>query len=165
MSAVAAIAIVAVFVGAAPNQRVAYRGQPFADAIAAEAPQARTILIASTEVAHPFPLVNENDLVWASRFSSLWLSPYVATKLDDEGGPGDDIARFDLDATVSDLIAFQPDIVFVDEAATRPHYRGAPLDYVEFWNKDSRFRAFWRVYEKRGMAGDFGVYVRGEPPP
>lgn len=161
--AAAAFAILAVFAGAWP-QSPAYSGQLFEEAIAAEAPNGRTIFIASNAKADPFPLVNENGFIWASRFSSLWLSPYVATKLDEEGGPGDDIARFELDATVTDLIDFQPDIVFVDEAPERPYYRGAPLDYLSFWGNDGRFFGFWKNYERRGTAGDFAVYVRKKEP-
>jgi hypothetical protein len=159
-----AVLILAVFAGALPSQYPRYDGRPFEEAIASEAPDAHTVFIASTEVANSFPLVNETGLVWASRFPSLWLSPYVATKLNDEGGPDDDIARFVLDATVSDLIDFEPDVVFVNQAAERSWYRGAPLDYLAFWDKDSRFRRFWRSYEPRSAVGDFGVYVRSAAP-
>lgn len=160
----AGAAILAILVGAWSNQVVPYRGHGFADAIAAEGPDARVVLIASTDVADAFPLINETGLVWASRFPSLWLSPYVATKLDDEGGPNDDIARFMLKANVDDLIEYEPGIVFIDEAAERPWYRGKPLDYLDFWDKDGRFFAFWKRYERRGDVGDFAVYVRTAPP-
>jgi len=156
----AAVAILAVFAGVWSNQLAPYRGHLFEEAIAAQAPQARSILIASTEVADSFPLVNETGLVWASRFPSLWLSPHVAAKLDDEGGPADDIGRFALDAMVGDLIAFAPDIVFVDEADERAWYRSRPLDYLDFWENDPRFLRFWKAYERRGSTGGFGIYVR-----
>jgi len=156
----AAISMLAVFVGVSPNQVTPYRGQLLAEAISTEAPDARTILVASADVGHGFPLINETGLVWASRFPALWLSPYVATKLDDEGGPNDDIARFALEVTVDDLIAFEPDVVFVDEAPERPHYDEAPLDYLAFWEHDPRFFRFWKSYQRRGTAGDFAVYVR-----
>jgi hypothetical protein len=94
----------------------------------------------------------------------LWLSPYVATKLDDQGGPDDDIARFFLKATIDDLMAFEPDIVFVNQVPERPHYRGSPLDFLAFWDNDPRFRRFWRSYEQRSAVGDFGVYVRAATP-
>jgi uncharacterized membrane protein len=156
----AGIAILAVFAGAWFNQSPAYSGRLLEQAIAAEAPSARTVFIASADVADSFPLVNETGLVWASRFPAQWLSPYVATKLDDRGGPDDDIARFALDATVGDLVGFEPDIVIIDEAPERPRYKTAPLDYVAFWQHDPRFRRFWQSYERRGTAGYFGIYVR-----
>jgi hypothetical protein len=156
----AGVAIMAVLAGAGSNQIVTYRGHAFAESIAAEAPGARSVFIASSDVGQAFPLINETGLAWASRFPSLWLSPYVATKLDDEGGPNDDIARFMLKANVDDLIEYEPEIVFVDEAAERPWYRGKPLDYLDFWDNDGRFFAFWKRYERRGDVGDFAVYVR-----
>jgi len=156
----AGAAILAVFAMVCSNQTTPYGGRLFEEAIAVEAPQARSILIASTDVADAFPLVNQTGLVWASRFPSLWLSPYIAAKLDDEGGPADDIGRFALDAFVSDLIAFSPDIVFIDEAAERPWYRAPPLNYLDFWDHDGRFFGFWKAYERRGSTGDYGVYVR-----
>jgi len=162
---VSAAAIVVVLVSALSNQFVRYQGHPFEEAIMAEAPDARIVFIASTNVADSFPLVTENRLVWASRFPSLWFSPYVATKLDDKSGPSDDIARFVLDATISDLVEFKPDIVFVDQAPTRPAYREAPLDYLVFWDADPRFRGFWKSYEQRGSIGDFGIFVRTVPSP
>lgn len=165
VAAGAAVAISAVFASVWTVQVAPYSGRIFEEAISAEAPGARTILIASAESAHSFPLVNDKELIWASRFPSLWLSVHVANKLDEDGAPIDDIARFELETTVSDLIDFQPDIVFVNEAPERPRYTGAPLDYVRFWNNDIRFQRFWRAYERRGMAGEFGVYVRVDPPP
>lgn len=160
----AAVSILAVFVVAWTNQVTPYRGRLLEEAISSEAPDARTIFIASAEVGDAFPLVNETGFVWGSRFPALWLSPYVATKLDDEGGPDDDIARFMLEATVSDLIDFEPDIVLVDEAAERAWYRGPPLDYLAFWDHDPRFRRLWRDYVRRGTASDFGIYVRATGP-
>ncbi len=160
----AAMAILAVFVGASAHQSVPYRGTPFEDVIAAEAPDAKAIFIASTDIADSFPLVSESGLVWASRFPSLWFSPHIATKLDDDGRAIDDIARFVLGATIDDLIDFRPDVVFVDQASERSWYREEPLDYLVFWDTDPRFESFWKGYERRGATGDFGVYVRAAVP-
>jgi hypothetical protein len=158
------MAILAVFVGASARQSVPYRGAPFESVIAAQAPDAQAVFIASTDVADSFPLVSESGLIWASRFPSLWFSPHIATKLDDEGRAIDDIARFVLEATIDDLIDFQPDVVFVDQAAERSWYREEPLDYLGFWDTDPRFESFWKGYERRGATGDFGVYVRAAAP-
>ncbi len=155
-----AIAVAIVLLTAGSKQSVEYRGQVFEEAIAAEAPGARSIFIASTSVFHAFPLVEEKRLVWASRFPAQWLAPYVATTLDANGGPGDSVGDLALKATVSDLISFAPDIVFVDENPEQLHFRGPPLDYIDFWSSDARFQNFWQSYEKRGVAGGFGVYVR-----
>jgi hypothetical protein len=163
MAAASAIAVAAVLVAAASTQFVEYRGGPFERAIAAEAPKARSIFIASTSNSHPFPLVEEQGLIWASRFPSQWFLPFTATTLDESGVPVDGVGQLALEATVSDLIAFAPDIVFIDERPERPDFRGEPLDYVDFWNKDVRFPIPWKAYERRGDADGFAVYVRREP--
>ena len=100
----AAMAILVVFADIWSAQFVPYHGRLFERAIATEAPEARSVFIASADVSHPFPLVEENGLIWASRFSSQWLAPHVATKLDEDGGPADDIGRRLLKSTVDDLM-------------------------------------------------------------
>jgi hypothetical protein len=154
------IGVATVFLATALVQFVHYRGVPFERSIAAEAPEARSVFIASTSVYFGFPMVEEKGLDWASRFPLQWLAPYVATTLDEGGAPSDDVGRYALEAMVSDLRDFAPDIVFVNESPDQLHYRGRPLDYVAFWNHDPRFAALWSVYEERGLAGDFRVYVR-----
>jgi hypothetical protein len=162
LAAGSAIGVAAVLVAAASMQFVEYRGGPFERAIAAEAPKARSIFIASTSNSHPFPLVEEQGFIWASRFPSQWFLPFTATTLDESGVPVDGVGQLALEATVSDLIEFAPDIVFIDERPERPDFRGDPLDYVVFWNKDVRFPRAWRAYDRRGDADGFGIYVRRE---
>ena len=163
VAAASTIAVAAVFAAAAAKQFVPYRGEPFERAIAAEAPKARTIFIASTSSSHPFPLVEEQGFVWASRFPSQWLAPFAAMTRDETGAPNDSVGRFALDATVDDFIAFAPDIVFIDESPERPHFKGKPLDYVLFWSTDGRFARAWKGYERRGDTAGFGVYVKSDP--
>lgn len=156
----AAIAILAAFAGFSPLQIAPHRGEIFERAIAREAPEARTIFIASTRRSDAFPLVLDHGLLLASRYPSQWFSPFLAAKLDADGRPDDYLARQILASVVSDLVEFQPDIVFVDEDTTRTDRRRAPLDYVAFWGNDERFRGFWKAYEKRGGVATFSVYVR-----
>jgi hypothetical protein len=157
---VSVLAVLGVFVIAAVPQSSIYRGGPFEQAIAVEAPQARTIFIASTDVRHPFPLVEEKGLIWASRYPAQWFAPFIARTLGKDGAPGGSISREALEATVSDLLTFAPDIVFIDENPDQPYFSGPPLDYLEFWGQDGRFYSFWKGYEKRGEVDGFGVFVR-----
>jgi hypothetical protein len=141
-------------------QSMAYRGGPFEQAIEAEAPEAKSIFIASTAVQHPFPLVEEKGLAWASRYPAQWFAPHIAKTLGADGAPGDHLSRGALEATISDLVRFVPDILFVDVGPSRSHFSGPPLDYLAFWEKDERFRSFWEGYEKRGEVEGFSVFVR-----
>jgi hypothetical protein len=145
------------------NQWRVYPTTRFEDGIARFAPDARSVLIASTNVYNGFPLVEERGLTWASRFPAFWLAPYVAATLGPDGGPANDLSRYALQATVDDLAAYRPDVVFVNEAPEQSYYRGEPLDFVRFWGHDPRFAALWQDYEKRGDAEGYAIYVRRMP--
>jgi hypothetical protein len=151
---------VVVFAVAGAPQSNVYRGEGFEQAIAAEAPQAKTIFIASTDVRHPFPLVEEKGLIWASRYPAQWFAPFIARTLGQDGAPGGIISRDALEATVGDLIAFAPDILFIDENPNPRYFSGRRLDYLDFWGNDTRFSRFLELYERRRAVDGFGVYVR-----
>lgn len=155
----ATLVALAVLVSVWSASPTTYQGEKFERAIAAEAPEARSIFIASAEASQAFPLVEENGLIWASRFPSQWFAPHTSTKLNEEGGPNDDIGEYALLATLKDFTTFVPDIVFINENPVRPYFVGPPLDYLHFWGSEIKFRIFWRQYEKRGVVDGFGVYV------
>ena len=162
-AATAALAIVVVFAGIWSVQFIPYHGRLLARAITAEAPNARSIFIASADISHSFPLVEGTGLIWASRYSSQWLAPYVANNLDEDGGPADDIGRTVIKSTYDDLKRFAPEIVFVNENPVRPRFTGPPLDHVKLWETNERFKFFWRnKYRRRGVVDGFGVYVLKE---
>lgn len=162
-AAAAALAILVVFAGTLSVQTVPYQGRSLERAIIAEAPKARSFFIASVDISHSFPLVEETGLIWASRYSSQWLAPYVANNLDEDGGPADDIGRTVIKSTYDDLKAFAPEIVFVNENPVRPRFTGPPLDHVKLWETDERLKFFWRnKYRRRGVVDGFGVYVLKE---
>jgi hypothetical protein len=159
-AALSAAGVIVVITGVATAQMAPYRGTVFEAAIAREAPAARSVFIASTNVFHPFPLVEEKGLLWASRFPAQWLAPYAAATLGPDGGPSDAIGRFALSAAVDDLVAFKPDIVFIDEGAEQSYFRDKPIDWLGFYGKDPCFGGLWAGYERRPDAGRFAVYVR-----
>ena len=127
--------------------------------IAQYAPEARSIFIASTQVSHGFPFTLNRNLVWASRFPTLWLTPYVASKWQTGTLPSDDIVAHALDWTVSDLVTVHPDIVFIDENSEQLHVPGGRFDYLKFWANDPRFELFWAGYERRASMNGFTVYT------
>ncbi len=95
--------------------------------IARYAPEARSIFIASTQVSHGFPFTLNRNLTWASRFPTQWLTPYVASKWQAGTFPSDDVVARALDWTVTDLVAFHPDIVFIDESRSSSMCQAAVL--------------------------------------
>jgi hypothetical protein len=139
------------------------RGQQFVAAISQHRPDAKSFFIASTNVFNGFPLAVRKDLVWASRFPALWLIPYVADRWRDGPLPDDPIIAYTLDALVTDLLKFHPDVVFINQSSTQDYIRGGTFDYLKFMHQDPRFAAIWTTYELRGQAGKFAVYVAKSP--
>jgi hypothetical protein len=145
------------------SQTYVSRGPAFSAAIAQYRPDARSVFIASTNVSNGFPLAVQENLVWASRFPALWLVPYVADRWRDGPLPGDPVIAYALDALVTDLQKFHPDVIFINQSSTQDYIRGGTFDYLKFMNQDPRFAAIWNTYELRGQVGKFAVYVAKSP--
>jgi hypothetical protein len=131
---------------------------PFIAGIEMSAPQAKSIFIASTRLSHGFPLVEERNLQWTSRLPTQWLAPYVASRWQDGPLPDDKIIEMALEVTVTDLIAGEPDLIFVDTDPDQAYVPGGRFDYVKFWSNDPRFQSFWQGYEKHTGQNLFDVY-------
>jgi hypothetical protein len=133
---------------------------PFVAGINQFAPEASAIYIASTRVGHAFPLVENLRLKWTSRYPTQWVVPYVASKWTSGPLPQDALVRQTLTNNVSDLLAGQPDIIFIEESMKQMYVPGGHFDYVAFWSNDERFSPFWQKYERRGNILTFAVYTK-----
>lgn len=140
-----------------------YHGPSFATAISQYRPGAKSFLIASTNVYNGFPLAVRENLIWGSRFPTFWLVPYVSDRWHDGPLPDDPVIDYALNATVTDLQKFRPEVVFIDRGSAQDYIKGGTFDYLKFMGKDSRFAAVWSNYELRGQAGKFAVYVAKTP--
>jgi hypothetical protein len=118
-------------------------------------PDARSFFIASTNVSSAFPLAIERQLQWTSRFPTQWLAPHVA-----EHGWNTPIAEMARRLVVDDLIEGRPDIVIIDTRPKQSYFKGAPLDFLAFWNTDPRFGPLWSEYRRVGNHFGFEVWVR-----
>lgn len=127
--------------------------------LANNAPNAKSIFIASTRLDDGFPFVQKRNLMWASRLPTQWLTPYVASKWQSGSLPQDDIVNNAMEWTVSDLINMKPDIVMIDIGRDQAYVPGGSFDYVKFWQNDPRFSEVWHHYEYRETARDLAVYT------
>ena len=134
-------------------------------------PQVRSVLVISTDVAAAFPFVNEVSARWASRYPAQWLIPGAQNRLGETNCTEEAFAcrktREILDinrrALVEDLIAFQPDLVFVDERPRKLFFRDASFNYIEFLSEDPDFSVFARCYRRVSLRAGYGVYARRCP--
>lgn len=154
-------AIIATAIAALSSTSQVYRGSPFNNGIdiAQYHPGAKSFFIASTNVYNGFPVAVRENLLWASRFPTLWLVPYVADRWHEGPLPDDPIIAYALEAIVTDLQKFRPDVVFINQSTNQSYIKGGTFDYLKFMEQDPRFAAIWNTYELRGQAGKFAVYV------
>jgi hypothetical protein len=160
---VPAIAVFAIAWLSFLSQAYVYRGAAFSVAISRYVRDAKSVFIASTNLSNGFPLAVRQNLVWGSRFPTLWLTPYVADKWHDGPLPDDPIIAYALDALVTDLQNFRPDVVFINQSTTQDYIKSGTFDYLNFMEQDPRFAAIWNTYELRGQVGKFAVYVVKSP--
>ena len=163
MSAVAklspALLLAANFASVYPAQIYPYPGRQFEAAVEQYRPGAKSVFIASTSVFQAFPMVVKRNLIWASRFPAQWLVPYVSHRWNDGSLPNDPIVAYALDADVSDLQKFHPDIVFINQSTLQVYVKDGKFDFLKFFERDPRFAAIWSGYEFRGKTGDFAIYT------
>ena len=160
---VPAIAVFAIVFLSSTSQLYDYRGQFFSAAISQYRQDAKSVFIASTNLSNGFPLAVRDYLVWGSRFPTLWLIPYVADRWHGGPLPDDPIIAYALDALVTDLQKFRPDVVFINQSTTQDYIKTGTFDYLNFMDQDPQFKAIWSSYEFRGQAGKFTVYVTKSP--
>ena len=127
------------------------------------APNAKSLFIASTRLGDGFPYVQQRNLVWASRLPTQWLTPYVDSKWKAGSVPQDAIVQNALNWTVTDLIGFKPDIVMIDVSTDQIYVDSGKFEYLKFWQNDKRFSAVWNNYKYRENVSGLDIYTLQNP--
>ncbi len=135
----------------------------FGDALTAEAPEAKSIFIASTRIDHAFPFVIKKHFQWASRLPYQLLVPYVVENGEAATAGNDPIRNRAVEVTVTDLANFKPDVVFIVRPERQIHDPAGPFDYLKFWSTDPRFADIWKNYQLKTKKYGFDVYVLAKP--
>ena len=97
--------------------------------------------IASTNLYNGFPLVVRENLVWGSRFPALWLTPYVAERWQDGPLPDDPIIAFALEALVTDLQNFHPDVVIINQSPAQEYIKGGTFRLSQIHGSGSQVQS------------------------
>jgi hypothetical protein len=128
---------------------------------------ARTYVAFSEWIALGFPVVNETDVVWASRFDSMWAlkGEVWRARFDPAAELEWPIARW----VAHDFIAGCPDIAVVDTRETTKYINvlsAADSAFARAWSRYRPIALFdGLVVYKRGRAGCLDVWVAAESVP
>ena len=104
-----------------------------------------------------FPYMETRNIVWASRFQSLWMLPAVSKGLI----PAEQQDRVIAQATeivTQDLISWKPDLVVVDRRSDTPTLRGHEVKYIAWFSRSPEFVQAWSSYKLVKSNGTFEVW-------
>jgi hypothetical protein len=102
------------------------------------------ILALSSHLPVGFPLVNETELRWASRFPTFW---QLAAFFEPDSASGSHYLQAErnfLDAAYTDFTFARPGLLIVDSRPPAPHLAG--FDYLEYFKRDDRLREILAEY-------------------
>ena len=92
-----------------------------------------------------FPYLEARNIVWASRFQSLWMLPAVSKELISIEQQDAVIART-AEMVTQDLISLKPDFVIVDRRFDTPMLRGHEVKYIAWFSRSPAFAQAWSSY-------------------
>lgn len=132
-----------------------------------------SVFVMSSRISTAFPMVLDAGAKWASRFSAKWLLPAIIRSQRpvsaSDAAHKSQLARlaaWEMEATITDFRRFRPEIVFVDCAIrdTATMLYKQPIDMIEYYQRDSRFREIWAEYALKDVLSSslFGVPQRFE---
>ena len=104
-----------------------------------------------------FPYIETRNIVWASRFQSLWMLPAVSKELIPAEQQNTVIARAAKIVT-QDLISLKPDFVIVDRRSNTPTLRGHEIKYIAWFSRSPEFVQAWSSYKLVNSSGVFEVW-------
>ena len=120
-----------------------------------------SILVLSSHLPAAFPLVNETEVSWASRYPTFWQIPAFLAESETIAGERSPQEQQFRDAVVSDFNSARPSLVLVDSLPPAPHLAG--FDYLHYFERDPRFRSVMTDYRLLQNTDRFRIYIRSEP--
>ena len=156
--------------------RDAERSFPFLQVLDAQAP-ATPVWVMSVSIEPTWPVVEQRQLFWASRFPHLWMLPAILkTSAGLAGLPkhlsAEQVQRLSSEQrqfATEDLQRWRPALVLVEQCQN-PHVYCQDLsphtyNLLAWFQQDARFAALWGAYHPCGMAGEqYSVWARAECP-
>jgi hypothetical protein len=104
-----------------------------------------------------FPYLETRNIVWASRFQSLWMLPAVSKGLIPVAQQDMIIARA-AEIVTQDLILWKPDLVIVDRRSDTPTLRGHEIKYIAWFSRSPELVQAWSSYKLVNSNGLFEVW-------
>jgi hypothetical protein len=114
------------------------------------------ILALSSHLHVGFPLVNETNVRWASRYPTLWQLPAFCER-SATAEYGSQELQF-MDAVLADFAEARPTLLIVDNVPPTPSL--TDFDYLAYFEQDPRFAAVLADYRFLQRVGRYRIFVR-----
>ena len=123
--------------------------------VVAALPAGTPITAFSHAVRVAFPLATLHDVVWGSRFNSLWLLPGVVENPTEEAAR---VRNYLFGALVEDFETRRPRLLIVDQQP----FPGAPpgFEYVGYFSADPRMAEILARYRLLDVVGNFHILIK-----
>jgi hypothetical protein len=140
--------------------------------LAVNAPEHPRVLVLSSRVVAAFPLVNNLNGTWASRYPHQWFLTGAVRALGsakcvghpDECAGFRQAAQYALETNVEDFLRNKPQLVYVDRMREKTYFGKTRFDYIDFLAQDHRFSEAWMNYRRVGEAHDYELWVLDPTP-
>jgi hypothetical protein len=130
--------------------------RPEIDALVRRHAEGEAILALSSHLHVGFPLVNETNVRWASRYPTMWQLSAFCDKSTAADHRAQEYEFFD--AVLADLVSARPALLLVDSIPPAPSLAG--FDYLSYFQRDPRLAAVLSDYRFLKTVGRYRVYLR-----
>ena len=121
-------------------------------------------MVISTSMEPNSSLLSYSGRHSSSRSPMLWLLPASLKPQFQAGNPA--LAKAGLQLTrkivIEDLQENPPNIILIDNYPEKKYLPNIKFDYLDFLEKDPKFRAIWKNYHFDGQIDGFLIYVRND---
>ncbi len=124
-----------------------------------------SMFIMSAYISDGFPLVNELDVKWASRYPSLW---FVAGTESPQSGADSVFDRQIIQSRqdmADDFAKHKPALVLVHTADKKRGFGDRQYDYIADFSQNADFAYEWSNYEFESSNGEYSTYLRKKDAP
>lgn len=128
------------------------------DALVRRHAAGEAILAFSSHLHVGFPLVNETNVRWASRYPTMWQLPAFCGEATAASCRSQQ--RTFLDAVLADFISARPAMLIVDSVPPTPSLAG--FDYLGYFSRDPRLASALSEYRFLKEIGRYRVFLRSD---
>ena len=124
-----------------------------------------TVFAVSTGPRIAWPMVEEHDLVWPSRYFTLWttVATEIPTGSTERRAELEDLAQTVRTNTLHDLSCHPPKVIIVERPLRNAKLNASDFSYMAYLRKDAGLSQFFASYRHAGWESGIDKFVLADP--